>query len=268
MSLSKQQKKKAVACICNALRKKLAGYNPKKKEALNPFQVRLLGKDRMALFRFIHSLNTSMGISIYEPVAEMVAKEFFAEVLLQYTVGKRASASALSEADKIVDELAVAKNKKPPSHDKEIARIKKARKVGSTREIRTVKADLFMRHRDGRVFLVDIKTAHPNLSNFRDFKRTLLHWSALMLEREPNVRVNAIIGIPYNPHEPNPYQERWTLAGMLDVEKQLLVGKDFWNFLAGGKNIYSDLLDCFEAAGNEMRKEIDAYFAKISGGEK
>lgn len=34
-----------------------------------PFHTRLLGKDRMALFSFIHSLNTNFGTSIFEPVA-------------------------------------------------------------------------------------------------------------------------------------------------------------------------------------------------------
>jgi len=38
-----------------------------------PFHYRLLGRDRMALFSFIHSLNTTFGTSIFEPVAETLA---------------------------------------------------------------------------------------------------------------------------------------------------------------------------------------------------
>ena len=53
-----------------------------------PFHYRLLGKDRMALFSFIQSLNTTFGISIYEPVAKELAKGIFKEVQTQYALGK------------------------------------------------------------------------------------------------------------------------------------------------------------------------------------
>ena len=67
--------------------------------------------------------------------------------------------------------------------------------------------------------------------------------------------------IHYNPYEPEPYK-RWTLRRMLEIENQsqLIVGKEFWNFLAGGEEIYQDLLDCFEKVGSKMRYEIDRHF--------
>jgi type II restriction enzyme len=43
-----------------------------------PFHTRLLGQDRMALFSFIHSLNTNFGTSIFEPVAKALALSSFA----------------------------------------------------------------------------------------------------------------------------------------------------------------------------------------------
>lgn len=51
-----------------ALRAKFADYAPE--SAYMPFHTRLLGKDRMALYSFIQSLNTNFGTSIFEPVAE------------------------------------------------------------------------------------------------------------------------------------------------------------------------------------------------------
>lgn len=65
----------------------------------------------------------------------------------------------------------------------------------------------------------------------------------------------------YNLYEPKPY-ERWTLKGMLDLEKELKVADEFWDFL-GGNGAYSEILDCFERAGIELRPEIDAYFSKF-----
>lgn len=109
--------------------------------------------------------------------------------------------------------------------------------------------------------MFDLKTAKPNVSNFKDFKRTLLEWTALYLAENPDIEVQSIIAIPYNPYEPQPYQ-RWTLKGMLDCDHELMVGREFWDFL-GGQNAYDELLDCFEKAGIELRPEIDAYFGNF-----
>ena len=38
-----------------------------------PFHTRLLGTDRLALYSFIHSLNTNSGTSVFEPVAVALA---------------------------------------------------------------------------------------------------------------------------------------------------------------------------------------------------
>lgn len=49
------------------MRNKFENYSPESNSM--PFHYRLLGKDRMALFSFIHSLNTTFGTPIFEPVA-------------------------------------------------------------------------------------------------------------------------------------------------------------------------------------------------------
>jgi len=107
-----------------------------------------------------------------------------------------------------------------------------------------------------------LKTAKPNVSNFKDFKRTLLEWVAIALAEKPNAKVNSLIAIPYNPYEPQPY-ERWTLKGMLDLDNELRVAGEFWDFL-GGQGTYNELLDCFEKAGIELRPEIDKYFSRFN----
>ncbi len=126
--------------------------------------------------------------------------------------------------------------------------------------LKTVKVDLFLESNEGEIFLFDLKTAKPNISNFKDFKQTLLLWTGIALTVNPKAKVNALIAIPYNPYEPEPYQ-RWTMKGMLDLEHELKVAEEFWDFL-GGKGAYFDLLDCFERAGIELRPEVDRHFAK------
>ena len=63
---------------------------------------------------------------------------------------------------------------KDPNKIEEIERIRKVCNKGRINRLKTVKIDLFVQSDDGTAYLFDLKTAKPNISNFRDFKRTLL----------------------------------------------------------------------------------------------
>ena len=112
-----------------------------------------------------------------------------------------------------------------------------------------------------RIFIcLDIKTAKPNKAGFRDHKRMLLEWTAVVLYNNPNANIHTLIAIPYNPYHPEPYGN-WT-AKVLDLKAELRVAASFWDFL-GGVGVYDDLLACFERAGLELKLEIDQYFARF-----
>jgi len=256
MSLTKEQIKLIENTIKDSLRKKFQTYKPETSHM--PFHYRLLGRDRMALFSFIHSLNTTFGTSIFEPVAETLASLNFHFAQKQFVVGDTISEQAQSEIQRIMNELTMGKD---PDKAKEIERIRVVCNRGRMNKLRTVKVDLFVQSPDGTVHLFDLKTAKPNISNFKDFKRTLLEWVAIFLAKNPNAKVNSYIAIPYNPYEPKPY-ERWTLKGMLDLDNELKVAKELWDFL-GNDGAYEELLNCFERAGIELRPEINAYFSKF-----
>jgi len=256
MPLTKEQIQRIENTIKESLRKKFQTYNPETKNM--PFHYRLLGRDRMALFSFIHSLNTTFGTSIFEPVAETIASLNFKFAQKQYVVGDTISEQAQSVIQRIMNELTTGKN---PNKLEEIERIREVCNKGIMNKLRTVKVDLFVQSTDGTAHLFDLKTAKPNISNFKDFKRTLLEWIAIFLSKTPHAKVNSYIAIPYNPYEPKPY-ERWTLKGMLDLDNELKVAEELWDFL-GNDGTYSELLNCFERAGIELRQEIDTYFSKF-----
>jgi len=256
MALTSKQKKHIQNVIKICLRNKFKRYNP---ESTNmPFHHRLLGKDRMALYSFIHSLNTSFGTSIFEPVAVELAKTKFKKAEAQYPLDTKISQMSQNVIQQIMNKLTTGND---PDKEAEKNKIRKVCQAGKINELRTVKVDLYVQDNNDNIFLFDLKTAKPNISNFKDFKRTLLEWVAIVLASDPKAKVNTLIAIPYNPYEPEPYQ-RWTLKGMLDLKKELKVAEEFWNFL-GGNGAYHDLLDCFEKAGIELRYEIDEYFLRF-----
>ena len=256
MPLTKSQTITIEKTIKESLRNKFQNY--KRETSHMPFHYRLLGRDRMALFSFIHSLNTTFGTSIFEPVAETLASLNFEFAQKQYIVGNEISETAQSEIQKIINELSTGKD---PNKLDEIERIRSVCSSGKMNQLRTVKVDLFVKDKNDTVHLFDLKTAKPNISNFKDFKRTLLEWIAIYLAKNPNEKIMSYIAIPYNPYEPKPY-ERWTLKGMLDLDFELKVADELWNFL-GKDGAYSDLLDCFERVGIELRPEIESYFKKF-----
>ena len=121
--------------------------------------------------------------------------------------------------------------------------------------------DIRLENYDGTLFLIDLKPVKPSWNHIEGYKRTLLEWTAAELARDPEAVVNTMIGFPYNPYEPKLY-ERWTLKGMLDLDHEVLIAEELWDFL-GGEGSYADLLDAFEMAGIELRPEIDSYFEKF-----
>lgn len=224
-----------------------------------PFHYRLLGKDRMALFSFLQSLNTTFGTSIYEPVAKELAKTRFKEIYTQYKLGNIITQGAQNEIQKIMNYLSVG-----GEVDKilETERIRKVSQSGKQNKLKSVKVDLFLVSKRDEVFMFDLKTVKPNKGDFISYKRNMLEWLAVYFFQNPRAKVRTLISIPYNPYEPKPYV-RWTMKGMLDLNEEVKIAEEFWDFLAG-KGTYKNLLDCFEQAGIELRLEIDKYFSRFS----
>lgn len=258
MALSATQVHEIEVVLKNSLRKKFQNYNPE--PAKMPFHTRLLGKDRLALFSFIHSLNTNFGTSIFEPVAIVLAANNFHEAKSHQTAGEYISEEAHKVIQKIIDDLTTARSS--PNKVDEIEKIRQVCKKGEMKTVKPTKVDVFLESHNGDLYLMDIKTAKPNAGGFKEFKRTLLEWVAVVLAVNPKAKVNTFVAIPYNPYEPKPYS-RWTIRGMLDLENELKVAEEFWDFL-GGEGSYQQLLDCFERVGIELRPEIDEYFHKFT----
>jgi type II restriction enzyme len=258
MALSKKQIQSVEDTIRNSLRNRFKTYNPE--PAVMPFHTRLLGKDRLALYAFIHSLNTNFGTTIFEPVAVSLASDRFKVAKLQMKSGSQISEKAQYEIQTIMDSLTAANDK--PNKRKETEILREVCQSGEMRTVKPTRVDVYLESNKGEIYLIDIKTAKPNKGGFKEFKRTLLEWSATVLAENPKAKINTLIAIPYNPYEPKPYS-RWTMAGMLDLEQELKVAEEFWDFL-GGEGAYDDLLGCFERVGIEMRNEIDDYFKRFN----
>ena len=257
-ALTKTQTDEVGSLLKRKIRSKLQNYNPETNNM--PFHTRLLGKDRMALFSFVQSINTTLGTSVFEEVGEILAKPHFKIAEAQYKdLNLKISTGAQAEIQIIIDDLTTGRSK--PDKVAEIERIRKVANTGKIKTVKKPRVDLFLIAKDGVEFYFDLKTAKPNMEEFKAHKRKMLEWAAYRLQTNPKAKLKTGIAIPYNPYEPEPYQ-RWTLAGLYDLPEELLVADEFWDFL-GSKGAYEELLAVFEAVGIELRPEIDTRFAKF-----
>jgi len=252
MSISLKQQQIIKSYLTEKIRNKLNNYNPETHSM--PFHYRLLGKNRMALFSFIHSVNTMLGTSIFEKVGELILSNRAQEVKSQYKdlVGY-ISEKAVICIDTIMRDLK--STRRTPCKFKETKEVIAVAKEGNLGDKIKKRVDIYAKMDDDTEYYFELKSAKPNINEFTGIKKQLLDWVAIRGSISQPIKIKTILAIPYNPYEPEPYQ-RWTLQGLFDLENEVLVGKEFWDFL-GGSNTYEDLLNVFENAGLELYDEID-----------
>ena len=257
MSLKEQAREKIHTLLVNIVRTKLREYKPETNHM--PFHFRLLGRDRYAMFSFIHSMNTTFGISIWEQVAVILAESAGFKAKRQYDL----LGNIDPETEKLIQNIHYDLRAGTREVDKleEIDLIRKSIKEGVPKKDPDSRVDLFVKIGNEENYF-DITSAKPNMKEFAALKLKILRWTALRLSQDKNVKVFTRLAIPYNPYHPQPYQ-RWTLKGLYDLDRgEILVGEEFWNFVANA-GIYDDLLDVFQEAGSELREEIDKKFAQF-----
>ena len=243
--------------LTKTIREKLNSYKPETTHM--PFHYRLIGRDRYAMFSFIQSLNTSFGMSIWEQVAVILAKGAGNSAKRQYILLGKID----KETEKVINDIHYKLRKGEVSANKrlEIDKIRSTVKKGQPKKDPDSVVDLFVMIGDEENYF-DITSAKPNMKDFAGLKLKLLRWTALRLSQDRYAKVFTRLAIPYNPYHPEPY-ERWTLKSLYDLESgEILVGEEFWNFVASN-DIYEDLLDVFQEVGEELRPEIDENFARF-----
>jgi len=251
MSLKKEQKEEIKDLLRLKLTDKLNKYS--RETTAMPFLAKLMqDSEKVAAYSFIHSLATTLGMSVYEKISEIVAKPNFDEVKTAFDVEGEITNEENKIITKILQEI---KNKsKKTDKEKEIKEILECKKEGG-RKIK-IRADLFLR-KENDEYYIEIKTAKPNIDVFIKSKQKLLEWVALRKKK-----VNTILAIPYNPYYPEMYG-RFTMQGFLDEEKELYVAEKFWELL-GGKGTYGEVLEIFDEVGKEFKEKIQNKIKEVA----
>ncbi len=253
MALSNNQKRKIKELLSNKIENKLKSYG--RETTSMPFLARLIqDNEKIAAYSFIHSMATTLGMSIYEDVSVILASETAEECFRNYGVGGVISKSQKSVIANIIAKLRNEERVADISKEK-IEVLKASSKNGEFQKSGNI-ADFYMK-RDGEEYYFEIKTVKPNIDVFEKSKTKLLEWIAR--RRKP---VNVFLAFPYNPYHPEPYS-RFTESGMMDASNDFLVGDEYWDFI-GGKGTFPELLKTFDEVGKIFKARLDKKFKEIA----
>jgi hypothetical protein len=253
MPLSNNQKQKIRELLSKKIEKKLKLYG--RETTSMPFLARLIqDNEKIAAYSFIHSMATTLGMSIYEDVSVIIASESADEAFRNYGVGGAISKEQKTVISNIVSKLR--NGDRVAQIEDEINEVLDSSAENGEFQKSGNIADFYMK-RDGQEYYFEIKTVKPNIDVFEKSKTKLLEWVAR--RRMP---VNVYLAFPYNPYHPKPYH-RFTEVGMMDSPNDFLIGDEYWDFV-GGKNTFPELLKTFDNVGKEFKEQLNKKFKQIA----
>jgi hypothetical protein len=253
MPLTSTKKERIETLLSKKIQSKLKNYGRETKSL--PFLARLIqDSEKIAAYSFIHSLATSLGMSIYEDVSVILASDTSEECFRNYGVGGALSKDQKSAISKIISELRNGDRK--ANIEEETKLVLDASTDNATYQKSGSIADFYFK-RNGVEHFFEIKTSKPNIDVFEKSKTKLLEWVA---RKRSHVKVYLVF--PYNPYHPAPYR-RFTEAGMMDPPNDFLVGNEYWDFISG-EDTFTELLNTFDEVGKTFKEKLEDKFAEIA----
>lgn len=225
---------------------KLATYQSE--TSYTPFFSAIFNEDTIINASLMQSLYTSFGMSIYEQMAVILAKNSGKNAQRQYKLAGQID----DETSLLIDRLCSSES---PDKEAEIEMIRSSIQPGELLTDKEGVVDVFVEYPDGKELYVDITTVKPNLKEFRTLRKKMLRWAALRLSIDRNANIDTRIGIPYNPYYPADYL-RWTSNEL--SSQDLLVQNDLWEAFAG-YDAFDEIINTFSKVGHELKEEIDDF---------
>lgn len=237
--MKKETKQKVKELVKKVILSKIDNYNAETE--YRPFFQAIFTKEQILNHTIVHSFYTTFGISIYEQLVKILAEGAGYEAHTQYNLLGDIDTKTEGIISKIDMDLRT--KKRIPDMKLEYEEIKNSIQKGKALSDPDKRVDVYIKKKDGTEVYFDITSPKPNMKEF----------VALRLSTDKNAKVMVALGLPYNPYYPQSYK-RWTAGNMYD-SSQLMVGQDFWNFVAG-EEVYNEFLEIFKEIGEELREKI------------
>ncbi len=249
MRVKAETKKKVKDLVKTVILSKIGNYHAE--TDYRPFFQAIFTKEQILTHTVVHSFYTTFGMSIYEQLVKILAEGAGYEAHTQYDLQGEIDDKTEAIISKIDMDLRTGKRK--PDVKSESEEIKSSIQRGRPLDDPDKRVDVYIKKSDGIEAYFDITSPKPNVKEFVALKKKLLRWMGLRLSIDKTANVITALALPYNPYYPKLYN-RWTKGNMYD-SVQLMVGEDFWNFVAGEK-VYDEFIEIFKEVGKELREKV------------
>lgn len=217
---------------------------------IKPFQEALLPEGILRINEFERTLSTKLGTS-YEECARLIALQNFQVVERGYRIEGPVSRNAIREIENIAN--SVNTKGRPKNYLDLVKRIVTLSKNGKE-EIRSRVADLYLKDKEGNEVFFEIKSPKPNKGQCVEVIDRQLQIHAIRRTGPPKVKT--YFAMAYNPYgnSRSDYKHSFSI-NYLDMENQVMLGKEFWDFL-GGEGTNEEIIDIYREVGKVKGPDI------------
>ena len=213
----------------------------------------------------IGGLETSMGTTVWEPLAKTLARNNGFQVIEQNILEPKPFPDLIYQE---MNSLDTQRKNNTLSTNECKKRLRSAalqvKKLNNNLKYISPSpgngVDIYL-SKQGKEYAFDLKTTSPNKGDFKKFNTQLLEWYAYRLCRDPDVDFEARIIIPFNPNDKDWYEKNKNKIPPLNPREDLWVENEFWDFCSGHKDTWNEILKIFIQLGNEnFGKEFEDIF--------
>jgi len=222
-----------------------------------PFHVIFFPLDYIVISEVERSITAGVGLAFYTGIAERVARGRFKDVRRNYTFHFELDEAKVRKVDDILE--ALDRRRRLPNIEKEAEEVATA-SSGRKRRV-DVTADFYIGdygYKGSRVpVLIEFKTPWPKKEDCVRSKRRML-----LFRVAHEFKALAFVGFPYNPFKSRE-DVWWTTRQFFDLDREVLFGRDLWNFI-GGPGTYDGLVAIAEEVSHEVKPEVDALVREVT----
>lgn len=217
---------------------------------IKPFHQALLPEGILRITEFERSFSTKLGTT-FEECARLVANGRFGSVKRGHVITGKISLAAIREIENIVNKIGTYGLQE--SYPNIVNRIVLASLSGKMLE-RSKIADIYLLDKNGTEMFFEMKSPKPNKGQCLEAIDRLLQIHAIKKLDSPKVKT--FYAMAYNPYGnlKSDYNHSFAKRYM-DVQNQVLIGKEFWN-LIGGNGTYEEILDIYREVGREKGHDM------------
>jgi hypothetical protein len=199
------------------------------------------------------SIVTKMGQTFYPQLAEILVRNQFNSVWREHDIMGEIDEGVLEKINIILAELRGKRKtesgiRRRPHHETEMSEILSA--STGRKKVVNVTADLYVEDFNTGPLFLEIKSPLPNIDVCMESKLKILQFKAMLADKNPR----AYLAFPYNPFiERHKYRHSFTKQ-IMDMEKEVLLGKEMWD-LIGGEGAYEETLKIINQVSDKKWRE-------------